>query len=134
MRRDRPDWTRLLFSWIVNSVAVALAAWLLGGVTSSGLAASAFAGLVLGLVNAYIKPVLTLLGIPFIVITLGIGLFLINMAMVGLTAWIVPGFGVDGFWAAAKATIVIWLVNALLSGFWPEDDRQRQERFGATPV
>jgi putative membrane protein len=134
MRRDRPDWARLLFSWIVNAVAVALAAWLLGGVSTSGVAAAAFAGLVLGLVNAYIKPVLTLLGIPFIIITLGIGLFLINMAMVALTAWIVPGFAVGGFWAAAKATVVIWLVNALLSGFWPEDDRQRHDRYGPTPV
>src|SRR4051812_3110265 len=71
MRHDRPDWARLFFSWIVNAVAVALAAWLLGGVTSSGVAAAAFAGLVLGLVNAYIKPVLTVLGIPFIIITLG---------------------------------------------------------------
>jgi putative membrane protein len=130
----RPDWARLVFSWIVNSVAVALAAWLLGGVTSSGVAAAVFAGFVLGLVNAYVNPVLTLLGIPFIIITLGIGLFLINMAMIALTAWITPGFAVDGFWAAAKATIVIWLVNALLGGFWPDDDRPRHERYGPRPV
>ena len=134
MWHDRPDWARLLFTWVVNSLAVALAAWLLGGVTSSGIAAAAFAGLVLGLVNAYVKPVLTILGIPFIIITLGIGLFLINMAMIALTAWITPGFDVDGFWAAAKATIVIWLVNALLNGFWPEDDRRPNERYGPTPV
>ena len=78
MRFGSDWWARLLFSWIVNAVAVALAAWLLGGVTSSGVTAAAFAGLVLGLVNAYVKPVLTVLGIPFIVITLGVGLFLIN--------------------------------------------------------
>lgn len=127
-------WARLLFSWIVNAVAVALAAWLLGGVTSSGLAAAAFAGLVLGLVNAYVKPVLTVLGIPFIVITLGVGLFLINMAMIAFTAWVTPGFAIDGFWADAKATIVIWLVNALLGGFWPEDSRRRHDRYGPSPV
>ena len=56
----------------------------------------------------------------------GIGLFLINMLIVWLTAAIVPGFDANGFWPIAKAAVVIWLVNALLGGFWPEkrrDDR-----------
>jgi putative membrane protein len=48
------------------------------------------------------------------VLTLGVGLFLINMAMLALTAWIVSGFGVGGFWSVAGGTIVVWLVNVVV--------------------
>ena len=57
-------------------------------------------------------------------LTLGIGLFLINMFMLWLTAVVVPGFDASGFWQIAKAAIVIWLTNMLLSGLWPDDDRR----------
>jgi putative membrane protein len=124
----RPDWPKLIFSWAVNTVAVWFAAWVLGGVVVDDALSAVVAGAVLGVVNAYVKPVLTVLGIPFIILTLGIGLFLINMAMVALTAWIVPGFTVTGFWPDAKATIVIWIVNAVLSGLWP--DERRPDRYG----
>ena len=66
---------------------------------------------------------LVLLGLPFIILTLGIGLFLINMFLVWLTAAVVPGFEASGFWQIAKAAIVVWLVNVLLQGFWPEPSR-----------
>jgi putative membrane protein len=114
---------RFLFTWLVNTVALGVAAWLVGDVSYDGYGALAMAGLVFAAVNTFIKPVLVVLGIPFIIITLGIGLFLINMGIVWLTAAVVPGFDAAGFWQIAKATIVIWFTNMLLSGFWP--DRRR---------
>lgn len=116
--------TRLLFTWAVSSAALGVAAWAVGQVSYSSWSALAVAGLVFGLVNTYLKPVLVVLGIPFIVITLGIGLFLINMALVWLTAAVVPGFDASGFWPIAKAAVVVWFVNMLLGGFWPEDRRR----------
>jgi putative membrane protein len=107
----------------MNTVALAVAAWLLGDVSYDSYGALALAGLVFAAVNTFIKPVLVVLGIPFIILTLGIGLFLINMGIVWLTAWLVPGFDASGFWQIAKAAIVIWFTNMVLSGFWP--DRRR---------
>jgi putative membrane protein len=124
MDRDRHDIGRLLFTWLVDAIALGAAVWLVGGVRSSSYPAIAAAGLVFGLASTYLKPVLVVLGIPFIIVTLGIGLFLINMLIVWLTAVIVPGFDAVGFWPIAKAAVVIWLVNALLGGFWPDPKRE----------
>ena len=114
---------RLLFTWLVSTIALGAAAWLVGQVSFDSYGALAAAGLIFALVNTYVKPVLVLLGLPFIIITLGIGLFLLNMTLVWLTAVIVPGFHASGFWQIAKAAIVVWLVNVLLQGFWPEKRR-----------
>jgi putative membrane protein len=111
---------RILFTWLVSSVALGVAGWLVGQVWFTSYAAIAGAGLIFALVNTFVKPVLVLLGLPFIILTLGIGLFLINMFLVWLTAAIVPGFEASGFWQIAKAAIVVWLTNLLLQGFWPE--------------
>jgi putative membrane protein len=126
MDRDRHDIGRLLFTWLVDAIALGVAVWLVGGVRSSSYLAIAAAGLVFGLASTYLKPALILLGIPFIVVTLGIGLFMINMLIVWLTAAIVPGFDAVGFWPIAKAAVVIWLVNMLLGGLWPERRRTRR--------
>jgi putative membrane protein len=117
MLRDRHNVGLLLFTWLVDSIALGVAVWLVGGVRSSSYLAIAAAGLVFGLASTYLKPLLVVLGIPLIVVTLGIGLFLINMLIVWLTAAIVPGFDAEGFWPIAKAAVVIWLVNAVLGGF-----------------
>lgn len=111
---------RFLFTWFVSSVALGVAGWLVGQVSFDSYAAIAGAGLIFALVNMFVKPVMVLLGLPFIILTLGIGLFLINMTLIWLTAAIVPGFDASGFWQIAKAAIVVWLVNVLLQGFWPE--------------
>jgi len=122
-RHDPERVGRFLFTWLVNSIALGVAAWMVGHVTYSSYTALAIAGLVFGLGNMYLKPALVVLGIPFIIVTFGIGLFLINMLMVWLTAAIVPGFAAAGFWPIAKAAIVVWLVNMLLSGLWPKPSR-----------
>ena len=121
--RDQQRVGRFLFTWLVNAVALGVAAWLVGHVSFSSYIALAAAGLVFVLGNMYLKPVLVFLGIPFIVITLGLGLFFINMFMVWLTAVIVPGFDASGFWPIAEAAVVIWLTNLLLSGLWPKPSR-----------
>lgn len=111
----------LLIRWVSNVVALFVAAWLLSGVGygDQGWTLVAAAA-VFTLVNAWVKPVITVLSIPFIVVTLGIFLFLINIGMLYLTAWIVPGFDIDGFWSGAAAAIVVSLVNWLLSALLPD--------------
>ncbi len=78
------------------------------------------AGLVLGLVNAFLRPLLVLLTLPITLVTFGLFLLVINAAMVGLVAWLMPGMRVDGFWAALGTAIIVsivgWIGAALARG------------------
>ena len=105
---------RFLGTCLVNAIALWVAVELLGGVTASSLGDVILAGVVLGVANAIVKPILTILSIPLIIITLGLGLFLVSMAMIALTSWLVPGFDAGGFWSVAEATVIVWLVNVAL--------------------
>ena len=73
------------------------------------------AAVVFTIVNWFIKPVLSILSIPFIIITFGIAYFVINMLMLELTDWVVGDFEVGSFWTVVGATIVVWFVNVLVS-------------------
>jgi putative membrane protein len=70
----------------------------------------------------------TLLSLPVIILTLGIALFFVNLLMLALTAWLVSGFDIDGFWPAVGGTIVVWIVNAVLSAVFDLDDRRARRR------
>ena len=114
-------------TWLLTTAAgVAVAAWLIDGIYFTGHATGQaelnhkivpllLVSLILGLVSNLIRPVVTFFSIPFIVLTLGLFLLVINALMLMLTAWIAGlldiGFHVDGFWAAVLGSIVITLVN-----------------------
>ena len=102
---------RFLGTCLINAIALWAAVELLSGVTASSTGDIILAGVVLGVANAIVKPILTILSIPFIIVTLGLALFLVSMAMIALTSWLVPGFDAGGFWSVAEATIIVWLVN-----------------------
>jgi putative membrane protein len=105
---------RIAVTWIGNILALWTAALLVGDIDASGFGTLVLAAAVFGLVNALVKPVVKLLGLPLIVLTFGVALFFINMAMFALTAWIVPGFDVGGFWSVVQGTVIIWAVNFVL--------------------
>ncbi len=71
---------------------------------------------VLGLGNAFLKPVLALLTLPLIVVTFGLAYFFLNVLMLVIAEWIAPDFTIDGFWTYVGATIVIWIVNVIVQG------------------
>lgn len=105
----------LAFTWLFNTVALYVATWLLSGLDyGSDWWVPLVAGLVFTLANSLLKPVLAILSIPFIIVTLGIFYFLINVFMLYLTHWIVPQFTIDSFWWAALAAVIISIVNGLL--------------------
>lgn len=106
---------RLAITWVFNTVALFVATWLLSGLSygKDGWALL-IAALVFTLVNFAVKPVLAVLSIPFIVVTLGVFYFLINVLMLYLTSWIVPQFTIDTFWWGALAAIIVSVVNGLL--------------------
>jgi putative membrane protein len=108
-----PFAARLVIAWLVNIAALWVADALFDGVSSDGWVPLVIAAAVLGVVNSLLKPVLTILSIPFIILTLGLFLLLINIAMLALTAWIVSDFDINGFWAYVGTVIVVWLVNVV---------------------
>jgi putative membrane protein len=128
---DSPMLERLALRWAFNVAALFVAAWLLSGVSyGNDWWALLIAAIVFTLVNAFIKPVLTILSIPFIVITLGIFYFLLNILMLYITDWIVGPFEIKTFWWGALAALIVSVVNGILHmifGDPSEFGRQRRE-------
>jgi putative membrane protein len=102
----------LLLNWLVAAAAVYITAYLLPGVVLSGFVAALVVALVLGGINAFIRPLVIVLTLPITIVTLGLFTFVINAVLVLLTSAVVPGFAVESFWWALLFSIVLSLVNA----------------------
>jgi putative membrane protein len=102
---------RLAIAWAINLAALWAADALWDGVRIHGWAAFLIGSAVLGIANAVLKPLLTVLTLPLIIVTLGFFYLLINIAMVALAEWIAPNFSIDGFWAYVGTVLVVWAVN-----------------------
>jgi putative membrane protein len=117
---------RFLFNWLLLTVAVWIAAVVVPGIVYDDWFSLLVAALVLGILNASVKPVLQVLSLPFIVLTFGLFLLVINALLLRLTAWLVPGFRVPGFWPAVGGSLVISLVSMFLG--YPRPGRRSMER------
>ena len=100
---------------VMTTVAVLVAAHLVPGIAVDGWVSALGAALVLGVLNAAVRPLLLLLSLPFILFTLGLFIFVVNAALLGLAAWLVPGFHVAGFWPAVLGSVVISLISGVLN-------------------
>jgi putative membrane protein len=105
---------KTLIHWIVSTVAILIAAYLIPGVTVTLVGALVLA-IVLGVINLFVKPILLLLTLPLTIITLGLFSLVLNALLIMLAASIVPGFTVSGFWAAFIFGVVLALVNAVFN-------------------
>lgn len=106
----------MLTRWAVLTLSVWVAVELVPGITYDRWQTLVIAALVLGILNTLVKPVLTIVSIPFIVVTLGLFLIVINAAILKMTSGLVSGFTVAGWGSAFLASIVISIVSMLLSG------------------
>jgi putative membrane protein len=110
-------------------VALFVAAWILPGVDYGHDWWTLFlAAIVFTVVNAFVKPALTLLSIPFIVVTLGFAYLLINVLMLYLTDWLVRDFRIENFGSALLAALIVSVVNALLHAIFGSPDKRRPTR------
>ena len=105
----------LLARWIVNAAALLLVAYLYPGVAVTSFFAALIAALVLGIVNAVIRPILVLLTLPVTLVTLGLFIFVINALLFWFTAEIVPGFRVSGFWWAMGGSLLYSVISLVTS-------------------
>jgi putative membrane protein len=117
----------ILLAWLANALSLVAADWVFGSVDIAGWWPLLLGAAVLGIANSVLKPVLTLLTFPLVILTLGLALFAINVLMLALAEWIAPDFSIDGFWTYVGATIIVWLVNSVLHGLFGLRDRDRAE-------
>jgi putative membrane protein len=119
---------RLLIRWLIAIIALAAAVWIVPGIRvegSSAIIVFAIMAVILGFVNAFIRPFLTFLSCGFIVLTMGLFLFVVNALAFWLSSWIAVnvfqiGFYVDGFWSALLGSLIVSIVTLLLSVFLPD--------------
>jgi putative membrane protein len=107
--------TGLLIGWGVNIVVLLVLDWVFDSIEIGRWGSLLLGAAVLGIANAIIKPILTLITLPVVVVTLGLSYFAINMLMLALAEWIAPDFSIDGFWTYVGAVIVAWIVNWIVS-------------------
>ena len=115
----------LLLRWLILTFAIMTAAYLFSGIYVSGFGSALFAALVLGILNAFFRPILFILTLPINVLSLGLFTFVINAVLLMMTSGVIGGLVVDGFGSALFGSLIISLVSLLLSSF--VNDRGRVE-------
>ena len=104
-----------MVGFLLRAAITALGLWvaseLLSGLSFDSTTKLVLAAIVLGVVNAFVRPLAFILTLPLTVLTLGLFLLVLNAAMVALVAWLVPGFQVAGFWTAVGAALIVSLVS-----------------------
>jgi putative membrane protein len=106
---------RLVITWLVNCLGIIVASAIIPDISyGHDLGTLLLAGLILALVNFALRPLVILLTLPAVILTLGLGLLLINALMLWLTSKIVSDFHVGGFWSTIGGALVLWLVNLAL--------------------
>jgi putative membrane protein len=107
--------------FILRGLVAALGLWaataILSGISINSPTTLVIAGLLLGLVNAIVRPFALLLSLPALVLTLGLFLLVVNAAMLGLVALMLPGFKIAGFWTAVGAALIVSIVSWIGSSF-----------------
>ena len=104
----------LIVRWLILTIAILSAAYFIRGITVNSFTVAFFAAAVLGILNALFRPVLILLTLPINILTLGLFTFIINAVLLKITAAVIPGFDLQGFWPAVLGALVISIVNWLL--------------------
>jgi putative membrane protein len=107
----------ILLRWLVLTASITVASYLIDGIHVSGFFSAFFAAATLGILNAFLRPVILLLTLPLNILTLGLFTFVINALMLHMASSVISGFEVHGFWAAVFGSLVISIVSWLASSF-----------------
>ena len=108
----------LLLRWLIQTIAIFLAAYVLKGIDVTGFVPALAAAAILGILNAFVRPLLLLLTLPLNIFT-----FVINAFLLKIASLVIEGFTVEGFWAALLGSLFISFVSALLNLFVREDGK-----------
>jgi putative membrane protein len=111
-----------VFRWITTTLAVMVAAAFISGIRYDNMGSLIGAALLLGILNAFVRPVLLILGAPLILLTLGFFILVVNALMLLWVPGLVSGFHVDSFWSAFWGAIIVSIVSWMLSAFFRGSD------------
>jgi len=114
---------RFIVRALIGAVGLWLAASLIKGVDYDSITTLLIAAVLLGVVNALVRPVVFVLTLPVTIVTLGLFLLVVNAAMIGLVAWLLKGFTVDGLWSGVLAAIITGAVS-WVGGLLLKDDKR----------
>ncbi len=107
----------IFIRWLILTVAIIIASYLLEGIRVSGFFSAFFAAAMLGILNAFFRPILLILTLPINIMTLGLFTFVINAIMLMMASGVISGFEVSGFWSAVFGSLLISIVSWILTSF-----------------
>ena len=113
----------LLIRWLINTGSLFVADYFIDGIHVESMVTLVIAALVLGLLNAIVRPVLFWLTLPLTILTLGLFLLVLNGIVLALTAWLVPGFGIDTFGSAVLGALILSIIGFFTN--WMGKERPR---------
>jgi len=113
----------LILRWLISTASIMLASYLVDGIRVSGFFSALLAAVALGILNAVLRPVLIILTLPLTILTMGLFIFFINALMLVMASVIIPGFDVQGFWPALFGSLIISIINWILSMFINEQGK-----------
>ena len=111
----------ILIRWLSLTAAILATSYLFNGIHVSGFSSAFLAAAVLGILNAFFRPVAFILTLPLNIVTLGLFTFVLNAAMLKLASGLIPGFEVEGFWTAVGGALLISLISWILNSFGHEN-------------
>jgi len=115
---------QFFITWLVAAVSLVLTAQIVPGFDVKTFTAAAIAAIVMGLINAIVRPILVLMTLPLTILSLGLFLLVVNAISIGLVAYLTPGFTVMGFFPAVIGSIVLSFVSSLLGKFVGADNQE----------
>ena len=114
----------MIIRWFVNTIALAVASFLIPGISYYLFKDLVIAAALFGILNTFIKPILIILTLPINLLSLGLFTFIINAIMLGLTGSFLEGFIVSGFWSSLAGAIIISIVSVVLNSMLKEDEHK----------
>jgi putative membrane protein len=115
---------QFFLTWLATAISLQITAWIVPGLTITGFTAAAVGAVVLGLVNAIVKPILILFTLPLTILTLGLFLLVVNAIAFGLVGYFTPGFEVTGFFPAVFGSIVLSFISGIISQVFSTSNQQ----------
>jgi putative membrane protein len=107
----------ILIKWLILTAAIMMASYLIDGIRVTGFFSAFFTAAILGILNVFFRPILLILTLPINILSLGLFTFVINALLLKMASGVIPGFEVYGFWSAIFGSLVISVVNWILSSF-----------------
>jgi putative membrane protein len=119
----------ILIRWLILTVAIMLTSYMMEGIYVRGFASALSAAAILGILNAFLRPILVILTLPINILSLGLFTFIINALLLMMVSGVISGFMVKGFWSAVLGSLMISLVSWLLNSFLKDTRRGGRQEF-----